>query len=52
MQGDTATTDSVSADAIGILDTIDVPVVVVGHDCKVARFNRAAAETLAPLYRT
>ena len=29
-----------------ILDTIDVPLVVVGRDCKVARFNRAAAETL------
>ena len=46
MHGDTATADPVSVDVIGILDTIDVPVVVVGRDCKVARFNRAAAETL------
>jgi two-component system, chemotaxis family, CheB/CheR fusion protein len=32
---------------IGILDTIDVPVVVVGRDCTVTRFNRAASDTLA-----
>jgi PAS domain S-box-containing protein len=38
--------NSVSIDVTGILDTIDVPIVVVGRDCKVARFNRAAAETL------
>jgi PAS domain S-box-containing protein len=35
-----------SADVVGILDTIDVPIVVVGRDCKVTRFNRAAAEAL------
>ena len=42
----TATVDSSSTDVIGVLDAIDVPVVVVGLDCKVVRFNRAAAETL------
>jgi PAS domain S-box-containing protein len=31
---------------VGILDTSDVPIIVVGRDCNVARFNRAAAETL------
>jgi PAS domain S-box-containing protein len=46
MQGDTASADPVNANVIGILDTIDVPVVVVGRDGKVARFNHAAAETL------
>lgn len=46
IQGDGATANSVSADLNGILDTIDVPIVVVGRDCKVARFNRAAAEAL------
>jgi PAS domain S-box-containing protein len=46
MAGDTASSDSVSHDVIGILDAIDIPVVVVGRDCKVTRFNRAAAETL------
>jgi PAS domain S-box-containing protein len=46
MQGASATADSISADAVGILDTIDVPIVVVGRDCKVTRFNQAAAEAL------
>jgi PAS domain S-box-containing protein len=45
-QADTESADSASADIVGILDTIDVPVVMVHRDCKVARFNRAAAETL------
>ncbi|HTF44164.1 MAG TPA: ATP-binding protein, partial [Terriglobales bacterium] len=45
-QADTESADSASADIVGILDTIDVPVVIVHRDCKVARFNRAAAETL------
>lgn len=37
--------DSMSAE-IGILDTIDVPIVVVASDCTVSRFNRAAIEVL------
>jgi PAS domain S-box-containing protein len=45
-QGNSATADSVSADEIGILDTVDIPILVVGRDCKVARFNRPAAQTL------
>jgi signal transduction histidine kinase len=45
-RADTASTDPVSVDVIAILDTIDVPVVVVGRDCKVTRFNRAAMDTL------
>jgi PAS domain S-box-containing protein len=46
MLGASATEDSVSADVVGILDTIDVPIVVVGRDCKVTRFNRVAVEAL------
>jgi PAS domain S-box-containing protein len=46
VQGASATADSISADVVGILDTIDVPIVVVGRDCKVTRFNQAAAEAL------
>ncbi|HEY4211587.1 MAG TPA: ATP-binding protein [Steroidobacteraceae bacterium] len=38
--------DGLTTDPIDILDTMDVPVVVVGRDCKVARFNCAATETL------
>jgi len=29
-----------------VLDTVDTPIVVVGRDCSVTRFNRAAVETL------
>jgi PAS domain S-box-containing protein len=46
IRGDGAPADLANADVSGILDTIDVPIVVVGRDCKVTRFNRAAAETL------
>ena len=46
MQGASAPADSIGAEMVGILDTIDVPIVVVGRDCKVTRFNRAAAEVL------
>jgi PAS domain S-box-containing protein len=46
MQGASATEDSVGAEVVGILDTIDVPIVVVGRDCKVTRFNRVAEEAL------
>jgi two-component system, chemotaxis family, CheB/CheR fusion protein len=35
-----------TAEITGILDTIDVPIVVIGRDCTVVRFNRAATETL------
>ena len=34
-------------DVNGILDTVDVPIVIVNRDCKVVRFNRAASEVLA-----
>jgi PAS domain S-box-containing protein len=43
---DAVNPDSSSAEITGILDTIDVPIVVVGRDCKVGRFNRAATKTL------
>jgi two-component system CheB/CheR fusion protein len=46
MQGDVAAVDAVSIDVTGILDTIDVPIVVIGRDCKVVSFNRAAVEAL------
>ena len=42
-----AQADSASPEIVAILDTIDVPIVVVGRDCTLVRFNQAAAETLA-----
>jgi signal transduction histidine kinase/PAS domain-containing protein len=42
----TASADPVAADTVGILDTIDVPIIVVGLDCTVACFNPAATDTL------
>ena len=44
---DVASADSVSADLVGILDTVDLPIVAVGRDFTVARFNRGAAAVLA-----
>jgi len=44
---DAASADSVSADLVGILDTVDLPIVAVGRDFTVARFNRGAAAVLA-----
>jgi PAS domain S-box-containing protein len=45
-QGQGASADLMSADVSGILDMIDVPIIVVGRDCTVARFNHAATEVL------
>lgn len=39
--------ESACPEIVAILDTIDVPIVVVGRDCTLVRFNRAATETLA-----
>ena len=36
----------ISIDVAGVLDSIEIPIVVVDRDCKVARFNRAAADAL------
>jgi PAS domain S-box-containing protein len=44
--GDAARTAAACADLIGILDTVDLPIVVVGRDFTVARFNRPAASAL------
>ncbi len=44
--GTSSAAHSTSIDVAAILDTIDVPILVVGRDCKLTRFNRAAADTL------
>lgn len=43
---DAASADSVSADLVGILDAVDLPIVVVRRDFTVVRFNRAARAVL------
>jgi PAS domain S-box-containing protein len=45
LQADSANVEG-QQDLIGILDAIEVPIIVVGRDGKIDRFNRAAAETL------
>jgi len=37
--------NGLSADVVGILDTVDVPIIVISRECTLARFNRAATET-------
>lgn len=45
-EGDAAHTGAVYAELTGILDAVDLPIVVVGRDFTVARFNRPAASAL------
>jgi len=45
VQGEVATRES-SCGPGGRPDSIDMPIIVVDRDCKVARFNQAAAEVL------
>ena len=45
-QGHFAAGNPVGADLPGVLDSIEIPIVLVDRDCKVARFNRAAADVL------
>jgi PAS domain S-box-containing protein len=46
LNGEAARADLVTIDLIDILDTIDVPIVVIGQSFVIASFNRAAAEML------
>src|SRR6267154_4787891 len=45
--GERTTADSAAFDPLEILDTIDLPIVVVDRDFTIARFNRAAGEALS-----
>ena len=40
--GDSTTLDGMTASEIGALDAVDLPIIVISRDCKVARINRAA----------
>jgi PAS domain S-box-containing protein len=39
-------TANLAADVVGVLDSIDIPIVVLNRDCKVTGFNRAAADVV------
>jgi two-component system CheB/CheR fusion protein len=45
--GAAAISESIALDPVEILDTIDVPIIVVQRDFTIARFNSAAAERLS-----
>ena len=42
VSGDTATSGGMMANEIAVLDAVDVPIVLISRECKVARINRAA----------
>jgi PAS domain S-box-containing protein len=46
VQVEVAAANPVGADVAGVLDSIEIPILVVDRDCKVARFNRAATDIL------
>ena len=45
-QNDVANVNNASTDIASVLDTVDLPIVVVGRDCTIVRFNRAATALL------
>jgi PAS domain S-box-containing protein len=45
-EGETAPREGISVNPAGILDSIDLPILVIDADCKATHFNRAAAEVL------
>ena len=46
VNGDDAAADTAATDLISILDTVEVPIVVVRRDFRIAGFNEAAADVL------
>lgn len=46
IQHDLTDSDGVSIDINNILDAVDLPIIVIGRECGVARFNRAAGSVL------
>ena len=46
VKGDDVTANTATSDLISILDSVEVPVVVVGRDSAIASFNKAAADVL------
>src|ERR1700728_3618956 len=42
VSGDATTLDGMTASEIGALDAVELPIIVISRECKVARINRAA----------
>src|SRR3954464_257502 len=42
---DVGAANALSEDIVGILDTVDVPIIVISRECTLARVNRAATES-------
>src|SRR6202167_489668 len=42
VSADAKTLEAMTASEIGVLDAVDVPIIVISRECKVARINRAA----------
>jgi PAS domain S-box-containing protein len=42
VSADAKTLDTMTTSEIGVLDAVDVPIIVISRECKVARINRAA----------
>ncbi len=42
VSGDGTTLGGMTANEIGVLDAVDLPIIVISRECKVARINRAA----------
>ena len=45
-RGDSAGLHGIATNDIGMLDAVDLPIIVIGRDCTVARMNRAATTVL------
>ena len=46
VSGDGTTLGGISANEIGVLDAVDLPMIVISRECTVARINRAATTVL------
>src|SRR5271156_4886132 len=44
--GDATSMHGITINEIGMLDAVDLPIIVIGRDCTVARMNRAATTVL------
>src|SRR4051812_48970312 len=38
--------DGLNGNDVGLIDALDIPIIVIGRDCRIARINRAATTAL------